>query len=116
MNEWLQMLLPYLVQIAAVVALAAVTYGVKAAKSYLDQKLGHEKVRHLAQEAEKLVLWAEQTMKNTPGFEKKEVVMVGLRALAEALGTFLSDVELDQLIEASVFKMNTEKWPAAESG
>ena len=81
------------------------------ARNYLKQKVGHEKLDEILKKAEVVVKWAEQTMKNTPGFQKKEVVMVALRSLCEAIDFFLDDAQLDQIIEAEVFKMNAEKWP-----
>lgn len=111
MEKFVESLLPVLVQIGAVLGFAALVYIAKLAKDYMVASLGKAKLEEILKKAEVYVQWAEQTMENAQGFEKKEAVLVALKLLADALGYVLSDLEADQIVEAQVFKMNLEKWP-----
>jgi len=111
MEQFTETLLPVLVQIGAVLGAAALIYLAKLARDYMVAKVGKEKLESILKQAEVYVKWAEQTMQNSQGFEKKEVVMVALKAMAEAIDYFLDDLQLEQIVEAEVFKMNVDKWP-----
>jgi len=115
MEKVFESLLPVLLNIALAVgalALGAIAVWVK---QYVQVKVGHEKLDLILKKAEVLVHWAEQTMGKMEGFEKKEIVMIGLKALSQAIDYFLDDAELDQIIEAEVFKMNGDKWPEPQA-
>jgi LL-H family phage holin len=79
---------------------------------WIKSKLSADKISEIAFWAEKAVLYAQQVFTSSAGAEKKSIVTDFLKAQLEAKNIYISEEQINILIEAAVKQMKIEETAA----